>query len=75
MHPHDQTSMEVLYVLEPRRTSGARYHKVTTFPVMSQDFRRRDYATHFVGESVNGYTKSSGEAKVSKLEFSFPIDE
>ena len=30
MQPHDQTSIEVLYVREPRRTSGARYHNVTT---------------------------------------------
>lgn len=30
MHPHDHTSMEVLYVREPIRTSGARYHSVTT---------------------------------------------
>lgn len=31
IHPQDQTSMEVLYVLDPMRTSGARYHSVTTW--------------------------------------------
>ena len=30
MHPADQMSMLVLYVLLPSRTSGARYHSVTT---------------------------------------------
>lgn len=30
IHPMDQISIEVEYVLEPSNTSGARYHKVTT---------------------------------------------
>lgn len=30
MQPQDQTSIEVLYVREPMRTSGARYQRVTT---------------------------------------------
>lgn len=30
MQPQDQTSIDVLYVREPNRTSGARYHRVTT---------------------------------------------
>ena len=30
IQPHDQTSMDVLYVREPSRTSGARYQRVTT---------------------------------------------
>ncbi len=76
MHPHDQTSMEVLYVLEPRRTSGARYHKVTTLHIMGQALRRgRNYNTYFVGECVYRNTKGPGQAKISKFELPFPIDE
>jgi len=30
MQPHDHKSIEVLYVRDPSKTSGARYHRVTT---------------------------------------------
>src|SRR5579863_1523687 len=76
MHPHDQTSMEVLYVLEPRRTSGARYHKVTTLHTMCQVLHgSRDNITYFVGERVYRNTKSPGQDEIAKFELTFPIDE
>lgn len=76
MHPHDQTSMEVLYVLEPRRTSGARYHKVTTLHITSQvSHGHRDDIAYFVGECVYGNTKGPGQAEISEFELTFPIDE
>ena len=33
IHPHDQTSIAVEYSLIPSKSSGARYHKVTTIAV------------------------------------------
>ena len=33
MHPHDQTSIAVEYSLIPSKSSGARYHNVTTIAV------------------------------------------
>jgi hypothetical protein len=68
--------MEVLYVLEPRRTSGARYHRVTTFVRHESAIMwRENHITRLVRECVHGYTEGPGQAKISKFELSFPIDE
>jgi len=61
MQPHDHTSMEVLYVLEPRRTSGARYHRVTTFVRHKSGIMwRKNHITHLVRKCVHRYTKGPG---------------
>src|SRR5712672_1763688 len=76
MQPHDHTSMEVLYVLEPRRTSGARYHSVTTLRIISRGLRgRRDHITYFVGECIHRNTEGPGQAEISKFKLSLPVDE
>jgi hypothetical protein len=41
---------------------------------MSRRFGERSYITHFVRECVHGYAKGPGQAKISELELSFPID-
>jgi hypothetical protein len=67
--------MEVLYVLEPRRTSGARYHKVTTLHITSQvSHRHRDGIAYFIGKCVYRNPKSPGQAEISEFELTFPID-
>lgn len=40
MHPTLHRSILVLYVREPSKTSGARYHSVTTCPVSAQASKR-----------------------------------
>lgn len=72
--------MEVLYVREPRRTSGARYHSVTTYDRWYEhacatfQISMRSQ-THLVRESVYRNAESSRKTKVTQLQLSLPIDE
>jgi len=72
IQPHDQTSMEVLYVREPRRTSGARYQRVTTCQiakVLSHCADTKSRMSYLIWERVHGNTKGSRQAKVAKFQF------
>lgn len=70
--------MDVLYVLEPKSTSGARYQSVTTLWGVQMSL----YAiygkynnTHLVREGVDRYTERPRETEIPQLELAFPIDE
>ena len=71
MQPTDQISMLVEYVLEPSKTSGARYQRVTTWSESNDPYAR---GTHLVGERVHWYAKRSRQTEVTNLQFPSPID-
>lgn len=81
MQPTLQISIEVLYVREPSRTSGARYHNVTT--LFMSDFARGQGSTpspetihaHLVTERVDGDTERSRQTEITDLELSSPVDQ
>ena len=77
MQPQDHTSMDVLYVREPRRTSGARYHRVTTRGDVRQSSRAEILSSvaHLVRESVHRDTKRPRQTEVTQLELALAIDE
>jgi len=75
IQPQDQTSMEVLYVREPRRTSGARYHSVTTCRSLSPRKAVQFDSTYLIRESVDRHAERSCETKVSYLQLALFVDQ
>ena len=70
--------MDVLYVLEPKSTSGARYQSVTTLwgvQISLYAIYGKYNSTHLVRESVDWYTERPCQTKISQLQLSFPIDQ
>lgn len=74
MQPTLHMSILVLYVLEPSKTSGARYHSVTTYYQLCPDNQRHQRA-YLVTEGVDGYTECSSETEITNLELSSPVNE
>lgn len=90
MHPALQISMLVLYVLDPRSTSGARYQSVTTCRRTCARIERAvsvsaisvvrsparwSACTDLVTERVDGHSKRPRETKVSELELAALCEE
>ena len=77
MQPTLHRSILVLYVRDPSRTSGARYHNVTTwtFSQPQDACQNPSKLTHLVTERIDGHTKSSRQTEITNLELASSVDE
>mmetsp|Transcript_25123 Transcript_25123/g.82338 ORF Transcript_25123/g.82338 Transcript_25123/m.82338 type:complete len:90 (-) Transcript_25123:550-819(-) len=66
IHPTDQMSTGVEYVRDPINTSGARYHKVTTY-ILCYWLEVCLNRLHLMCITADRDTKSPRQTKISKL--------
>ena len=69
--------MDVLYVLEPKSTSGARYQSVTTLWGVQMSLYAiygKYNSTHLVREGVDRNTESTSKPEVTYFQLSLPIN-
>lgn len=75
MQPADQMSMEVLYSLAPKRTSGGRYlQKGGWIAIYIGKTHGKPKCDHFGTVATDGNAKGPGQAKIGQLQLGHFLD-